>query len=65
MATACSKKQDESWKENKAYDLSLPVLNEDGWYLVFEDDFDGSTLNENIKFGESYTGNKGWRCVKG
>lgn len=58
MATACSKKQDESWKENKAYDLSLPVLNEDDWYLVFEDDFDGSTLNENIKFGDSYTGNK-------
>ena len=58
MATACSKKQDESWKENKTYDLSLPVLNQDGWYLVFEDDFDGSALNENIKFGDSYTGNK-------
>lgn len=57
MLSSCSKKQDNSWQE-KGYDLSVPVLNEDGWYLVFEDDFDGSTLNENITFGERYNGNK-------
>lgn len=56
--TGCSKKQDDSWKTNENYDLSVPVLNEDGWYLVFEDNFDGNSLNENIKFGEKYTGNK-------
>lgn len=54
----CSKKQDDSWKTNEKYDLSVPVLNEDGWYLVFEDNFDGTSLNENITFGEKYTGNK-------
>lgn len=55
----CSKKQpDESWKKNKKYDLSVPQLNKDGWYLVFEDDFNGTSLNEGIKFGEKYTGNK-------
>ena len=53
-----SKRQDESWKNNEKYDLSLPVLNSDGWYLVFEDDFSGSSLNEGIVFGERYTGNK-------
>ncbi len=53
----CSKKQDNSWKEQN-YDLSVPVLNKDGWYLVFEDDFEGNSLNENIKFGDKYTGNK-------
>lgn len=57
MLSGCSKKQDNSWQE-KGYDLSVPVLNEDGWYLVFENDFDGSTLNENITFGERYNGNK-------
>lgn len=41
-----------------AYDLSLPVLGEDGWYLVFEDDFNGTTLNEGIVFGENYDGNR-------
>ena len=56
--TGCSKKQDDSWKTNEKYDLSVPVLNEDGWYLVFEDHFDGDSLNENITFGEKYTGNK-------
>lgn len=55
---SCSKKQDDSWKSDEKYDLSLPVLNEDGWYLVFEDDFNGSSLNEGITFGEKYTGNK-------
>jgi len=54
----CSKKQDESWKTNEKFDLSLPVLNSDGWYLVFEDDFEGTSLNENITFGEKYNGNK-------
>ena len=53
-----SKRQDESWKNNEKYDLSLPVLNSDGWYLVFEDDFSGNSLNEGIVFGERYTGNK-------
>ncbi len=49
---ACS---DDDWTE-KDYDLSLPVLGEDGWYLVFEDNFDGSELNEGIIFGENYEG---------
>ncbi|MGN0532779.1 MAG: family 16 glycosylhydrolase [Eubacterium sp.] len=57
MISGCSKKEDVSWK-GKDYDLSLPVLNQDGWYLVFEDDFEGDSLNQNIKFGEKYTGNK-------
>lgn len=57
MFSGCSKKQDNSWKE-KGYDLSLPVLNQDGWYMVFEDDFEGNALNENITFGDRYTGNK-------
>lgn len=51
---ACSEKD---WRD-PAYDLSLPVLGEDGWYLVFEDDFDGTTLNEGIIFGENYDGNR-------
>lgn len=51
-----SKKEDD-WK-NKGYDLSVPVLGENGWYMVFEDDFDGKKLNEGIKFGEKYTGGK-------
>ncbi|MDE6723508.1 MAG: glycoside hydrolase family 16 protein, partial [Eubacterium sp.] len=55
--SSCSK-QDESWKTDEKYDLSVPVLNSDGWYLVFEDDFDGTALNENITFGEKYNGNK-------
>ncbi|MGN1123975.1 MAG: family 16 glycosylhydrolase [Eubacterium sp.] len=57
MINGCSKKEDDSWKE-KNYDLSLPVLNEDGWYMVFEDDFEGDSLNQNIKFGEKYQGNR-------
>lgn len=56
--TSCSKKQDNSWKNDNKYDLSIPTLNEDGWYLVFEDDFDGDGINQNIKFGENYKGNK-------
>ena len=46
------------WKTNPKFDLSLPVLGENGWYLVFEDDFNGNSLNENIIFGERYTGNR-------
>lgn len=56
--TSCSKKQDDSWKTDKKYDLSVPTLNKDGWYLVFDDDFDGDGINQNIKFGENYKGNK-------
>lgn len=57
LICGCSK-TDDSWKTNEKYDLSVPVLNQDGWYLVFEDDFEGSALNENITFGEKYNGNK-------
>ena len=46
-----------SW-ENKNYDLSVPVLGQDGWYMVFEDDFNGNSLNENITFGDKYDGSK-------
>ncbi len=60
VSASCSKsqKQDESWKTNDKYDLSVPVLGQDGWYLVFEDDFNGTSLNEDIKFGDTYTGNR-------
>lgn len=58
MLCACSSQEaDMSWKD-KSFDLSLPTLGEDGWYLVFEDDFTGSELNEGITFGENYTGNR-------
>lgn len=50
-------KKDVSWME-KGYDLSLPVLGQDGWYMVFEDDFEGDALNQNICFGERYTGSR-------
>lgn len=50
-----NKKNDESWKE-KGFDLSVPTLGENGWYMVFEDDFEGDALNQNIHFGERYTG---------
>lgn len=46
-----------AWK-TAGYDLSVPVLGEDGWYMVFEDDFNGTKLNEGIVFSEKYTGNK-------
>lgn len=55
--SACNQ-QDDSWKTNEKYDLSVPTLNSDGWYLVFEDDFSGNALNQNIKFGDKYSGNK-------
>lgn len=57
----CSKSEeppDMSWKDNKKYDLSVPELGKDGWYLVFEDDFEGKKLNEGIRFGETYNGSK-------
>ncbi len=47
--------EDESWKD-AGYDLSVPELGQDGWYLVFEDNFDGDELNEGIIFGDNYTG---------
>ncbi len=50
-------KNDESWKE-KGFDLSVPTLGENGWYMVFEDDFEGDGLNQNIRFGENYTGSR-------
>lgn len=53
----CSKEPDTSWKD-KGYDLSVPVLGENGWYMVFEDDFEGDALNQNISFGDRYDGNK-------
>lgn len=57
LVAGCSKgKQDESWKENTDYDLSVPTLGQDGWYLVFQDDFEGDGLNQNIQFGDNYTG---------
>lgn len=55
--SGCKKENSQDWK-NKGYDLSVPVLGQDGWYMVFEDDFEGDSLNENIKFGEKYRGNK-------
>lgn len=54
--SGCSKGSGK-WKE-KGYDLSVPVLGEGGWYMVFEDDFEGDSLNENIRFGEKYTGSR-------
>ena len=58
MLCSCSaEKQDESWRD-AGYDLSLPQLGQDGWYLVFEDNFVGDELNEDITFGENYTGNR-------
>lgn len=58
MFTACAPKKeepDESWK-NKGYDLSIPELDKDGWYMVFEDNFDGEKLNDGITFGKKYKG---------
>lgn len=58
VAVVIKRKNDPNrWRE-QGYDLSVPVLGEDGWYMVFEDDFNGTSLNEGIKFGEKYTGNK-------
>ncbi|HBA93153.1 MAG TPA: hypothetical protein DCZ02_00895 [Ruminococcaceae bacterium] len=60
MMASCKKEEepDNSWKENVSYDLSIPTLDDENWYLVFEDDFEGTQLNENIKFGENYNGNR-------
>lgn len=57
LLSACNKDNSQDWK-SKGYDLSLPILGQDGWYLVFEDDFEGDKLNEGIKFGDKYEGNK-------
>lgn len=57
MLPACAKKDSDDWK-NKGYDLSVPVVGENGWYMVFEDDFNGTALNEGISFGENYTGSR-------
>lgn len=54
-------KQDESWRTNALFDLSLPNLegaeggsaNADGWYLTLLDDFDGTTLNGTTKVWNS------------
>ena len=40
------------------FDTSVPTLGENGWYKVFEDDFSGDGLNQNIDFGERYSGSK-------
>lgn len=53
----CSKKVNDDWKE-KGFNLAIPVLGQEGWRMVFEDNFDGDGLNQNITFGEGYTGNK-------
>ncbi len=57
LLSGCGKQQEDSdsWKK-EIYDLSLPVLGQDGWYLVFEDQFNGDGLNQGIQFGEQYTG---------
>lgn len=47
----------ETWDASK-FDTSLPQLGQDGWYMVFEDNFDGNALNQNIIFGENYSGNR-------
>lgn len=58
VAVVIKRKNDPNrWRE-QGYDLSVPVLGKDGWYMVFEDDFNGTSLNEGINFGEKYTGNK-------
>lgn len=58
IAIAIYKKNDPNRWKKQGYDLSVPVLNENGWYMVFEDDFNGTKLNEGITFGEKYSGNK-------
>ncbi|MGN0447570.1 MAG: family 16 glycosylhydrolase [Acutalibacteraceae bacterium] len=55
--SAYMKRKPQTWKK-AGYDLSVPVLGQDGWYMVFEDDFEGGKLNENIKFGKKYQGNR-------
>lgn len=57
VVTCVNKEKSDGWKKEN-YDLSIPTLGEDGWYMVFEDDFEETELNEGIKFGEKYTGNK-------
>lgn len=33
----CHSDDEQEKRRNEKYDLSLPTLNEDGWYLVFDD----------------------------
>lgn len=49
--------KNQSWDPSQ-FDTSLPELGKDGWYMVFEDNFDSAALNQNINFGDSYPGNK-------
>lgn len=55
--SSCSASKADDWR-SEGYDLSVPILGENGWYMVFEDDFDGTELNEGITFGDGYTGSK-------
>mgnify|MGYP007003588329 CR=1 FL=1 len=34
----------------------MPTLGQDGRYLVFQDNFEGDGRNQNIQFGDNYTG---------
>lgn len=55
VLAGCTSHTDNSWKKNAIYDLALPNFegsgigdinaNEDGWYEVFTDNFDGTELN--------------------
>lgn len=56
LAFGGCQKAEEDYYDPSLYDLSLPVLHKNGWHLVFEDNFDGTALNENIIFGEGYEG---------
>ena len=57
LVTEKESKIKNSWKTQN-FDLSLPELGNDGWYMVFQDDFNGNHLNQNINFGEKYQGGK-------
>lgn len=56
--SGCTKQEKEDNWKNMGFDLSVPTLGQDGWYMVFEDEFEGNQLNQNIRFGEQYTGNR-------
>lgn len=57
LFVGCNGKKSDEKRKNGDFDLSVPVLGENGWYMVFEDDFNGTELNENIVFGEKYNDN--------
>lgn len=46
-SVACQKRDDESWKTNPKYDLTLPTLGGD-WYETLFDDFLGTELNSEL-----------------